>query len=132
MEKLNERKALLIAPIAILPVALVFILLRSLIEGDLRELIVAPLSAVMIACIGYPFAFGVSSLLWRVLKGFQHTNFLLPVAAIVSAEGVFWVVISPFWQRDFSNAFCVALVGASGLACGGVFLQLARHQVRHY
>jgi hypothetical protein len=57
----------------------------------------------------------------------MHWNLVVVLAAsAASAEAVFWILISPFWQRDFSVAFCVALVGTCGVACGTALTWLVR------
>ena len=128
-EIVNERRALFTAPIAIFPVALVFVSLRSLMAGDMRELFVAPLSAGAITLVGYPFAIAAGWAVAAASSKFAHKNLALILAAsAISAEVIFWLVISPFWQRDFSIAFCLALVGACGLACGAAFYWLVRRQ----
>jgi hypothetical protein len=125
----NEFRALATAPLAIFPVALVFILVRSFIAGDLRELFVAPISAAMITIIGYPLAFAVGwSLLWALKRFTYISSIFVIVTAVISAEVVFWGLISPFWQREFSIAFCIALVGTCGLSCGCMFLWLSQRQ----
>ena len=119
-------KALAIAPLAVFPVALVFVLLRSLIGGDLRELFAAPFSAGLITAVGYPFVLAAVWLASRIMSQFAApSRALILTAAVVVLEAVFWLVIGPFWQRDFSNAFCAAMVGACGLVCGATFLWLA-------
>lgn len=124
---MNERKAIITAPLAIFPVAFVFIMVRSLIGGDWRELFAAPYSAMIITVGGYPFAVAVGWLSWRGLMRIAHVSLTaVLVIAFTSAEAVFWFVISPFWEREFSVAFCIALVGACGLTCGGTFFLLIR------
>ncbi|HEY8160169.1 MAG TPA: hypothetical protein VIF10_15845 [Methylobacter sp.] len=129
---MNEHRALATAPLAVWPVAFAFIMLRSLIIGDWRELFAAPYSAMMIAVAGYPFAVVAGWLLWHALVRLALTSFTAVLAAAaVSAEAIFWLVISPFWEREFSAAFCVALVGTCGLACGGMFFWLIRPKAPH-
>jgi hypothetical protein len=120
-------RAVFIAPAAIFPVALVFVLVRSLMIGDIRELVVAPLSAGAITVVGYPLAVVVGWLLTLPSSKAKHRNLVVVLAvSAASAEAVFWILISPFWQRDFSVSFCVALVGICGVACGTAFMWLVR------
>ncbi|MDD5269388.1 MAG: hypothetical protein PHO08_20110 [Methylococcales bacterium] len=124
---MGERRVLVIAPLAIFPVALVFVMVRSLLIGDLRELIAAPFSALMITAVGYPVAVVVCWLLVRAIP--RLVNASLGVAlcvGVASAEAAFWLLIHPIWQREFSNSFCVALVAACGLATAGVFHVVSR------
>lgn len=131
IDHMSQGRALATAPLAIFPVALIFMVVRSLVVGDLHELFVAPISAGMITIVGYPFAVAAGWLLWRTLTKFGHAKRVSILAAsMLTAEAAFWLVISPLWQREFSAAFCVALVGACGLACGGTFLWLVRRQAR--
>lgn len=119
---MSLRRALLIAPMAIFPVALVGVMARSLLAGDLRELIAAPFSALMITFVGYPLAVLVGWLLQRTVPGLLGASHIRILGAgVVSAEAVFWLLIHPFWEREFSSAFCAALVAACGLACAAVF-----------
>lgn len=114
---MNERRALATAPIAIFPVALVFIMARSLLAGDLRELFAAPFSALMITVVGYPLAVAAGWLLLRIAPALATASLTSALAAgLASAEIGFWVLIHPFWQREFSNLFCAALVAGCGLA----------------
>jgi hypothetical protein len=123
---MNKSKALATAPLAVFPVALVFVLLRSLIGGDWRELFAAPFSAAMITAVGYPFVLAAVWSASRIMTRFGAPGrALIVAAAVVLLEAVFWLVISPFWRRDFSNAFCAAMVGASGLVCAATFLWLS-------
>lgn len=114
---MNERRALATAPIAIFPVALVFIMARSLLAGDLRELFAAPFSALMITFVGYPLAVAAGWLLLRIAPALVTASVTSALAAgLASAEIGFWVLIHPFWQREFSDLFCAALVAGCGLA----------------
>ncbi len=115
---MNTRRALATAPMAIFPVALVFILARSLLAGDLRELFSAPFSALMITVVGYPLAVAAGWLLLRIAPALVSTSVASALAAgLASAEIGFWLLIHPFWQRELSNLFCAALVAACGMAC---------------
>lgn len=114
---MSEQRALAIAPLAIFPVALAFIIVRSLLAGDLRELFVAPFSAMMIAVVGYPIAIATIWLLIRIFPGLKHASFGIAIGVgIASAELSFWLFVHPFWQREFSNLFCAALVAACGVS----------------
>ena len=122
---MSERRALVIAPLAIFPVALVFVMARSLLAGDQRELFVAPFSAMMITFVGYPLAVAIGWLFLRILPRFVNASFGLALGVgVASAEVAFWLLIHPFWQREFSNLFCAALVAACGLATAGAFQRL--------
>ena len=119
---MNQRRALVIAPIAIFPVAMVAVMARSLVAGDLRELFAAPFSALMITFVGYPIAVVVGWLLLRIFPRLVNASFIHALGVgFVSAEAVFWFLIHPFWQREFSHLFCAALVAACGLATAGAF-----------
>lgn len=119
---MNQRRALLIAPMAIFPVALAAVMARSLLAGDLRELFAAPYSALMITFVGYPVAVAVGWLLLRTLPELVTASFIRALGVgLVSAEAIFWILIHPFWQREFSNLFCAALVAGCGLATAGAF-----------
>lgn len=119
---MSERRALVIAPLAIFPVALVFVMARSLLAGDLRELFAAPFSAMMITFVGYPLAVAIGWLFLRTLPRLVNASFSLALGiGVASAEVTFWLLIHPFWQREFSNLFCAALVAACGLATAGAF-----------
>jgi hypothetical protein len=122
---MNERRALVLSPAAIFPVSLLFIMGLALATGDLREAIVAPFSALFMTVVGYPTAILVWWPLWKALKktGRDGTLSIL-AAAVLAAEAVFWVALSPLWQRNFSNLFCAALIAACGLACGLAFVRL--------
>ena len=114
---MNERRALATAPMAIFPVALLFITAHSLLSGDLRELFAAPFSALMITFVGYPLGFAAGSLLLRIAPTLVTASVTSALAAgLVSAELGFWLLIHPFWQREFSDLFCAALVASCGLA----------------
>ena len=124
---MSAGRAVFIAPAAIFPVALVFVMVRSLMIGDIRELVVAPLSAGAITLVGYPLAVAVGWFLALASSKVKHRNPVVVLAvSAASAEAVFWILISPFWQRDFSVSFCVALVGTCGVACGTAFIWLVR------
>ena len=129
---MSEKQALGIAPLAIFPVALVFIVARSLLAGDLRELFAAPFSAVMITAIGYPIAFAASWLLLRTFPRLAHTSLWIAIGiGIASAEASFWLFVHPFWQREFSNLFCAALVAACGVATAAALHTLRRRTASH-
>lgn len=114
---MNEGRALATAPIAAFPVALVFIVVRSLLAGDLRELLVAPFSALMITVVAYPLAVAAGWLLLRVAPTLVTASSGKAIATgLVIAELGFWMLIHPFWQREFSNVFCAALVAGCGVA----------------
>lgn len=116
-------RAVLAAPLAIYPTALVFISARALLTSDPRELFVAPLSALVVTVVGYPFALGCAWLVGRLQPGWlQAARGLSMLLAAVGAEVVFWGLISPFWQRDFSPAFCAALVAACGAATAWAYV----------
>ena len=119
---MSERRALAIAPLAIFPVALVFVMARSLLASDLRELFAAPFSALMITFVGYPLAVAIGWLLLRALPKLVYASVSLVLGVgVASAEVAFWLLIHPFWQREFSNFFCAALVAVCGLATAGAF-----------
>ena len=122
----NERRALVFSPAAIFPVSLLFVTGLALATGDLREALVAPFSALFMTLVGYPAAILVWWPVWQGLKktGHDGTPAIL-VAAVLAAEAVFWLVLGPFWQRDFSNLFCAVLIATCGLACGLAFAWLA-------
>jgi Kef-type K+ transport system membrane component KefB len=123
---MNERRALVLSPAAIFPVSLFFVMGLALATGDLREALVAPFSALFITVVGYPTAILVWWPVWQGLKktGHDGTPAIL-AAAVLAAEAVFWIVLSPVWRRDFSNLFCAVLIAACGLACGLAFAKLA-------
>ena len=122
MGTMRGRRALLMAPLAIFPVALVFIATRSLLAGDLRELFAAPFSALMITTVAYPVAVAVGGLLvWAVPRLARARLAAAVVIGMASAEVPFWLLIHPLWQREFSNAFCGALVAACGAATAAFF-----------
>lgn len=126
---MGDRRVLVIAPLAIFPVTLVFVMARSLLTGDLRELIAAPFSALMITVVGYPVAVVVCWLLVRAIPRLVNASLGVALSVgVVSAEATFWVLIHPFWQREFSNLFCVALVAACGLSTAGIFYVISRRQ----
>lgn len=115
-------RALIVAPLAIFPVALIFVAARSILAGDLRELFAAPFSASLITFSGYPIAFALGWLFLRTLPRFVNASAgLFLLAGVASAEVAFWLLIHPFWQREFSNLFCAALVAACTLATAGSF-----------
>jgi hypothetical protein len=123
---MDEKKALLLSPLAIFPVSFIFIVGKALLGGDLREAFAAPFSALFITVTGYPISIIVWSIVWRGLKRMARVDKASVLAAsLIAAEAVFWGVISPLWERDFSDAFCAALMAACGLACGAVFSRLA-------
>jgi Kef-type K+ transport system membrane component KefB len=131
---MSERRALVLSPAAIFPVSLLFIMGLALATGDVREALVAPFSALFITVVGYPTAILVWWPVWKGLKktGHDGTPSIL-AAAVLAAEAVFWIALSPIWQRDFSNLFCAILIAACGLACGLAFAKLAgggRNSVR--
>lgn len=126
-EIMNEWRSVVIAPLAIFPVALVFFMARSLIEGDLRELFAAPYSAMVITAVGYPIAIALA---WILISAFPNlkkaslgTTLLI---GLVSAESSFWLLINPIWEREVSNLYSAALVGVSGLATAAVLHMLRR------
>ena len=122
---MSERRALVIAPLAIFPVALVFVMARSLLAGDLREFFAAPFSAMLITFVGYPLAVAVGWLLLRTLPRLLNASVNLALGVgVASAEVAFWLLIHPFWQREFSNLFCALLVAACGLATALFFQRL--------
>jgi hypothetical protein len=126
---MSERgtSAIAIASLAIYPVALVFVMARSLLAGDLRELFAAPFSALVMTFVGYPVAVVVGWLLLRAAPALVTASLIRGLGAgAVSAEVAFWILIHPFWQRDYSNSFCAALVAACGLAVATVFQRLNR------
>ncbi|MHB8914889.1 MAG: hypothetical protein ACYC4K_03650 [Thiobacillus sp.] len=124
---MNERRSLAIAPLAIFPAALVFIMAWSLIDGDLRELLVAPLSAMVIAAVGYPIAIVVGWLLMRAFPKLKKASFgTTLLVGLVSAESCFWLLINPIWERGVSNLYSAALVGVSGLATAAALHMLRR------
>jgi hypothetical protein len=124
---MSERRALVFAPAAIFPVSLFFVMGLALSTGDFREALVAPFSALFMTLVGYPAAMLVWWPVWKGLKktGHDGTPTIL-IAAVLAAEAVFWSVLSPLWQRGFSNLFCAVLIGACGLACGLVFARKIR------
>lgn len=124
---MSEWRALAIAPLATFPVALVFILARSLLAGDLRELFAAPFSAAMITAVGYPAALAASWLLMRAFPRLARTSLWIAIwIGVASAEASFWLLVHPFWQRDFSNLFCSALVATCGAAIAATLHALRR------
>lgn len=124
---MKERRPLFIAPLAIFPVALVFFMARSLIESDLRELFAAPYSAMLIAAVGYPIAIVVGWLLMSAFPNLKKASFgTTLLVGLVSAESIFWLLINPIWEREFSNLYSAALVGVSGLATAAVLHMLRR------
>lgn len=127
---MSVRRAIAIAPVAIYPVALVFIMARSLLAGDLRELLVSPFSAMMIMVVGYPLAITMGWLLLRISPSLLNATYgLALVVGVVSAELVFWLIVHPFWEREFSDMFCVALVAACAIATVCNFLRLKQKNV---
>lgn len=124
---MNEKRALALAPFAIFPVALVFVAARSLLAGDLRELFAAPFSAMMITAVGYLFAIAGGWFVMRTMPRLVDKNpgIVMGVGAL-SAEICFWLFIQPFWQRDFSNFFCTAMVAACGAATAGLLRKLRK------
>jgi hypothetical protein len=112
-----ERRALAAAPCAILPVALVFIMARALLGGDWRELFAAPFSALMITFVGYPIALAVGWLLLRIAPALVGASVARALTTgVACAEISFWILIAPFWEREFSDLFCAALVAGCGAA----------------
>ena len=117
-----DRRALARAPLAMVPVALVFVVVRSLLASDLRELVVSPLTAAVIGLVGYPIAVAAIWLVGRWWpKALDGGLGVLLLTGLACAEAGFWVLIHPIWQRDFSNAFCAALVGACGMATAAAY-----------
>ncbi len=90
IDHMSQGRALATAPLAIFPVALIFMVVRSLVVGDLHELFVAPISAGMITIVGYPFAVAAGWLLWRTLTKFGHAKRVSILAAsMLTAEAAF-------------------------------------------
>ena len=126
---MNERRALVWAPVAIFPISLLFVLGLALATGDLRVALAAPFSALFMTMVGYPVAMLVWWPVWEGLKKARCTGTPAILAvAVLAAEAVFWIVFSPLWQRDFSKAFCAVLIAACGLGCGLVFARLVHSQ----
>ena len=124
---MKERRLLFIAPLAIFPVALVFFMARSLTEGDFRELFAAPYSAMLIVAVGYPIAIVVGWLILSVFPNLKKASFgTTLLVGLVSAESIFWLLINPAWEREFSDLYSAALVGVSGLATAAVLYMLLR------
>ena len=129
---MSEMRAIALAPLAIFPVALVFIVARSLLAGDLRELFAAPFSAMMITAVGYPIAVAASWLLMRTFPRLAHPSLGIAIGiGVASAEASFWLLVHPFWQREFSNLFCAALVAACGVATAAALHTLRRRTASH-
>jgi hypothetical protein len=130
---MNDGRAFVLSPLAIFPVSLVFIIVLALATGDLREAVAAPFSALFITLVGYPTAILAWWPVWQGLKRsrLRGTPSIL-IAAVVAAEAVFWIVLSPVWHRNFSNLACTVLIAACGLACGLAFARLTsvQHSVR--
>lgn len=122
---MNEGKAYATAPLALFPVALVFVLLRSILGGDWRELFAAPYSALLITVAGYPVALAAVWSASRIARSVGGAALATVLAAAAIAEAVFWLLVSPYWQREFSTPFCVALVGACAMASALMFVWLA-------
>jgi hypothetical protein len=119
---MTTQRALATAPVAIFPVALAFVMARSLLAGDLRELFAAPFSALLIAAIGYPLALFAGWVMLRLAPAMAGASLARTLTAgVASAELIFWLLVHPFWQREFSNLFCAALVAACGLATAAAF-----------
>jgi hypothetical protein len=130
---MNERRAFVLSPLALFPVSLVFIAGLALATGDLREAVAAPFSALFITLVGYPVAMLVWWPVWLGLKRSRYCGTpAILLAAIVVAEAVFWIVLSPVWQRDFSSLACTVLIAGCGLGCGLAFDRLTsvQHSVR--
>jgi hypothetical protein len=120
-------RAELMAPLAIYPVALVFIAVRALVLNDPRELVVSPISAVPVAVVGYVLAAVSAWILLCLWPGFRGASSVATVVVgVILAEACFWILVSPFWRREFSSQFCVGLVAASGAATALSFLVLRR------
>jgi hypothetical protein len=123
---MDRQRAMMVAPLAIYPVALVFIAVRSAMLSDPRELLVSPITAAAVFLIGFPMA---ATCLWfgeRLWQ--QRTNsrcLAFVVMGFVMAEVCFWALVSPFWQRDFSALFCAGLSGLSGVATAWLYLRFA-------
>jgi hypothetical protein len=103
--------------VVIFPVTLMFIVMRSWHAGDLRELLVAPLSAGAMTAIGYPLAVAACSAWTRCAPRLASAGLLtVLVVGIVTGEALFWLLVAPFWWRDYSITFCSALVAACALS----------------
>lgn len=110
------------APLAILPVALVFEITRALAMGDLRGAFAAPLTAAMIAIVGYPLAVIVGWALLTMIPAIRTLGLgSLVLVGIASAETAFWSLLGPFWERTYSNFYLACLVAVCGAAVAIAF-----------
>lgn len=128
---MSQPRATIAAPLVIFPVALVFVAVRALLSGDLRELFASPFSAAMITVVGYPIAVAAIWLITRISPKLMHASLGIVLGAgIASAELSFWLLVHPVWERDFSNLFCAALVAACGAATATILYRSGRRRSR--
>lgn len=127
---MTESRALTRAPLTIYPVVLVFVMGRSMLVGDMRELFVAPFSALLMSLVGYPLALAAAWLVLRLWPGLATASLGLSlVVGVVCAELAFWLLVAPLWQPEvFSAGFCAAMVAVCGLATAGAFYWLRTGQ----
>lgn len=124
---LSDRRAAVLAPLVIYPVALALIAVRALLLSDPRELLVSPLSAALVTVVGYPAALATGWLICRVYPRLLTAPLgTLMLLGVFGAEVLFWGLINPFWQRDFSPLYCATLVAASGIATAWAYVGLRR------
>ena len=117
-----SRHTYLQVPLVIFPIALVFVAVYALSSDDYRELIAAPFSALVITAVGYPLAVITISVFSRAAQSAIGRPLAI-LAGVVIAEAEFWLLIHPFWQRDFSNLFCFLLVAAIGVTIAALLIQ---------
>ena len=123
---MDKQRAMMLAPLAIYPVALILIAVRSAMLSDPRELLVSPIMAAAVVLIGYPLAaicMWLGERLWP--QGTTSRRLAFLVMGVVMAEVCFWGFVSPFWQRDFSALFCAWMSGLSGVVTAWLYLRFA-------